>query len=615
MKLNVLLLCIGLLYANWVVGNDRICRDGKTVRIMSYNIHNAVGLDGKRDYDRIADVILRENPQVVALQEVDSVTQRSQKDDILRELAERTLMHRVYAAAIPYQGGKYGIGLLTKEKPLTYRTIPLPGREESRVLLIAEFENYVVCVTHFSLTPADQQASVPLILAEVERIKKPLFLAGDLNALPNSPVITALKENFKILTPAEKPTFPADQPSECLDYIMIGAGDGFALLDRKVVADTVASDHRPVVAEVRLKTPAEGIFRTRPYLQNPVGNGITVSWLTHVPVYSWVEYGTDEYHLNRVHRVVDGQVIANNTIHKIRLENLKPGQKYYYRVCSREILSYKAYSKVFGDTAVSALYTFVLPDVRTSEFTALVFNDIHKQHRTMDSLYARVSNLDYDFVIFNGDCIDDPADEAEAVHSLSYYNDKVGAEKVPVFYLRGNHEIRNAYSIQLRELFDYVGNKTYGAFNWGDTRFVILDCGEDKPDSTWVYYGLNDFTQLRQEQIGFIKQELASRAFSKAAKRILIHHIPVFGNTDKYQPCTKLWGRLLAKAPFQLAINAHTHRYAWHPAGENGCVFPVVIGGGYSLKDATVMVLDKKGKILTLTVLDCKGNILKQAML
>ena len=83
--------------------------------------------------------------------------------------------------------------------------------------------------------------------------------------------------------------------------------------------------------------------------------------------------------------------------------------------------------------------------------------------------------------------------EEQAVRFLSYLNEKVGAENTPVFYLRGNHEIRNAYSIQLRELFDYVGDKTYGAFNWGDTRFIMLDCGEDKPDTTWVYYNLNNY--------------------------------------------------------------------------------------------------------------------------
>ena len=85
-----------------------------TLRIMSYNIHNGVGLDGKRDYARIAKAVLRMSPDVVALQELDSATRRSGGVDILRELSDQTLMHRVYAPAIDYQGGKYGIGLLSK---------------------------------------------------------------------------------------------------------------------------------------------------------------------------------------------------------------------------------------------------------------------------------------------------------------------------------------------------------------------------------------------------------------------------------------------------------------------------------------------------------------------
>lgn len=110
--------------------------------------------------------------------------------------------------------------------------------------------------------------------------------------------------------------------------------------------------------------------------------------------------------------------------------------------------------------------------------------------------------MKYDFVVFNGDCIDDPANHDEATCFLSELNETVGADRVPVFYIRGNHEIRNAYSIGLRSLFDYVGDKTYGAFNWGDTRIVMLDCGEDKPDTHWVYYGLNDFqTCVRHRRV------------------------------------------------------------------------------------------------------------------
>ena len=96
----------------------------------------------------------------------------------------------------------------------------------------------------------------------------------------------------------------------------------------------------------RKNTPAGQIFRTKPCLQSLTGNGITVSWLTHVPVYSWVEYGTDTLELKKARTMLDGQVVCNNYIHKIRLENLEAGETYYYRVCSREILKYGAYSKI-----------------------------------------------------------------------------------------------------------------------------------------------------------------------------------------------------------------------------------------------------------------------------
>ena len=232
----------------------------------------------------------------------------------------------------------------------------------------------------------------------------------------------------------------------------------------------------------RKNTPAGQIFRTKPCLQSLTGNGITVSWLTHVPVYSWVEYGTDTLELKKARTMLDGQVVCNNYIHKIRLENLEAGETYYYRVCSREILKYGAYSKIFGHTAVSPFYSFRVPGERETGFTALVFNDIHQEFQTMAALCEQIKGIDYDFVIFNGDMLDAPGDEDEVVKAFSFYHSLVGATEKPVFYLRGNHEIRNAYSLHLRRLLYYMGEKTYGAFNWGDTRFVLLDCGEDKTD-------------------------------------------------------------------------------------------------------------------------------------
>ncbi|MDE6826865.1 MAG: metallophosphoesterase, partial [Paramuribaculum sp.] len=184
--------------------------------------------------------------------------------------------------------------------------------------------------------------------------------------------------------------------------------------------------------------------------------------------------------------------------------------------------------------------------------------------------------------------------------------------------IRGNNEIRGAYSIGLRDLFDYVGGLPYSAFSWGDTRFVVLDCGEDKPDNTSVYYGLNDFTGLRQQQVKFLNEELKSKEFKKAKKRVLIHHAPVYGlevDYTDYNPCLEIWGPILEKAPFDVALNAHTHKFAFHPRGTKGNNYPVIVGGGFSMADATVMILSRKGRDLKIKVLNTSGDILLETEL
>ena len=618
---TALLLCTGLLtVGSTLQAKDFKTREDNTLRMMSYNIRNGIGTDTIADLQRTAEAIIKQAPDILAVQEVDSVTGRSNQKYVLDELAKMTLMHPIYAPAINYDGGKYGIGILSKERPVSYKYYPLPGREEKRTLLVVEYENYVYCCTHLSLTPEDQVLSLPIINQVAASIKKPLFIAGDMNSHPDSDFIKGLKENFRIISRTKDFTYPADKPAETIDYIAVHKKDSSVVTPvfSQVIDEPLASDHRPIVATAIFRQPKEDIFRIQPYLQNPVNNGITVMWQTTVPTYSWVEYGTDKEHLQKARTIVDGQVICNGLQNKIRLENLVPGQKYYYRICSQEIMLYQAYKKVFGETAVSDFYSFTLPDENVTDFTALVFNDLHQQSVVLKALCNQVKNVNYDFVIFNGDCIDDPVSHDQATHFLNELNTAVGAHLRPVFYIRGNHEIRNAYSIGLRSLFDYIGDKTYGAFNWGDTRFVMLDCGEDKPDSHWVYYGLNDFTKLRKDQADFLAKELQSEAFKNAHKRILVHHIPVYGKGeefDKYNPCRDEWESLLKGAPFEVDINGHTHHYSFHKKGSDDNTFPVVIGGGPSIDSATVMVLEKKGKKMSLKVINTEGKVIKKLKL
>lgn len=223
---------------------------GDTICVMSYNVHNAGGMDGVRDVSRIAGVIIASGADVVAVQEVDSVTNRSGGRYILGDIAAATGMNPAFSAAIDFDGGRYGIGLLSRERPLSVRRVPLPGAEEERTLLLAEFEDYVMGVTHLSLTDADRLASVGILVREAAALAKPLILAGDFNASPDSPAIEALSQTFTPLSDAASPTFPADNPTVTIDYIMYKGDNPPTVLSSQVVNEPMASDHRPVTASL-----------------------------------------------------------------------------------------------------------------------------------------------------------------------------------------------------------------------------------------------------------------------------------------------------------------------------------------------------------------------------
>ena len=354
------------------------------------------------------------------------------------------------------------------------------------------------------------------------------------------------------------------------------------------------------------------IFRSPAYLQNPTTDGMTVMWHTNVPCHSWVEYGIDSLNMQQVQSWEEGIAIANNTSNRIHLTNLKSGTRYYYRICSREITLYEPYKKEFGETATSKISSFTTLDNQMTNFTALIFNDLHDNYSLFDTLFQHVKHIPYDFVFFNGDCIADAQSEEIAIRTISYYSSKIGADNVPSFYLRGNHETRGAYSPYLWNLLGKTGGeKSYGAFSIGDTRFITLDCGEDKPDDFWVYYGLNDFTQFRKDQTKFLEKEITSTEFISASKRVLLHHIPVYGMSERpFVPCRDEWSDLLAKAPFDICLNGHTHRFNYITKGTDGNIFPVVVGGGNNTQSATVMVLSKQQNQMILTVFNCEGEIL-----
>ena len=225
------------------------------ILILTYNVRNCHGLDDSTNYQRVADIIIRINPQIVAIQELDSATLRSNGMVALNELAVRTGMYSAYGPTINYLGGKYGNGVLCKEKPLSWKSVPLPGREEKRSLLIVEFEDYIFCCTHFSLNAEDRLKSSEIINELFNESIKPVFLAGDLNSLPDSDPVKNIQKKWLMLNNSLNQTIPADYPRRCIDYIFAlkNTKHSYKVEKTMVEKEPIASDHLPVWVLVNIK--------------------------------------------------------------------------------------------------------------------------------------------------------------------------------------------------------------------------------------------------------------------------------------------------------------------------------------------------------------------------
>lgn len=220
------------------------------VKIMCYNVQHCVGMDTVLDYDRTANVIIAQQPDIVALQELDSMTKRSKFHNQLGELASRTSYHDIFGKAIEFDSGTYGIGVLTREMPLSTRSIALPG-DEPRLLLVVEMKNYVLACTHLDLEEEPRMESVPLIIDEAKLWQKPFILAGDFNDSIDSPLLQKITQYFTINS-GDEPTFPADEPNERIDYVASFKNHPVLTIESMVVADTMASDHRPLMVKLQL---------------------------------------------------------------------------------------------------------------------------------------------------------------------------------------------------------------------------------------------------------------------------------------------------------------------------------------------------------------------------
>lgn len=237
------------------------------VRVLSYNIHHGVGGgagDGKLDLERQARIIKELKPDLVALQEVDRKTRRSQQVDQAARLGELTGLHAIFGKAMDYDGGEYGLAILSAYPIMASRVHALPTerRREPRALLEATItlgkdgRRLRFFATHLCHESADlRRKQMQAILDAAGNADELMILAGDLNDGPESePLKMLAKEWHDGGGESPKPTYPAHKPNARLDYVFYRPGKRFRLVEARVVDEPAASDHRPVLCVLDILT-------------------------------------------------------------------------------------------------------------------------------------------------------------------------------------------------------------------------------------------------------------------------------------------------------------------------------------------------------------------------
>lgn len=255
-QLSLLVLTItGIITTSHVAGQQQ------EIKVLSYNIHHGENVKGELNLQGIANVILATDADLVALQEVDSITVRTKKTDQLKELAAQTGMYIYFGKAMNYDGGGYGTGILSRYPIKESFSVALPPAgqgSEPRVAAIVTVQLPGDSLLQFISTHLDHknaEARTNQINVLLQHVQGPLpvIIGGDFNATPETREIGLLTQHFKDATAALGATHPSDTPTHKIDYIFLSNKYKWEVKKAKVIEEAVASDHRPVLCELELK--------------------------------------------------------------------------------------------------------------------------------------------------------------------------------------------------------------------------------------------------------------------------------------------------------------------------------------------------------------------------
>ena len=330
-----------------------------------------------------------------------------------------------------------------------------------------------------------------------------------------------------------------------------------------------------------------------PYLQNLSENEVTVVWTTDKPCKSWVEFSKKEDGKNfysqlprKAYASQDG-LCCVDTLHRVTITGLEKNTTYFYRVLSQEVKELLPYRPVLGNIVSTDIWkkplTFTTLDGRQETLSMVMINDIHGKNDLQKKLLEMAPPQNVDMVVFCGDMCNYINKQSDIF--TGFLDTSVGlfASSKPFVYVRGNHETRGAYARNFSRYLAGPEGKFYYAFTYGPIRFIVLDSGEDKPDTDVEYSGLVDFDNYILEQKEWLARELESPEFRAASFRVVLSHIP-FGKGGWYgsERLRKQLLPLLEGARIDLMLSGHNHTFGFMDKGKV-TTFPIIVNSNNSV--------------------------------
>ncbi len=353
-----------------------------------------------------------------------------------------------------------------------------------------------------------------------------------------------------------------------------------------------------------------------PYLQNVGENEVTFVWEVNNPSIGWVELApNDGSHFyatpRRQYFNTKSGVKMTAKLHSVKITGLTPGTTYRYRVYAQEVLSHEGWRVHYGDIAATDVYsqkplTFTTRDRSRAETSFIILNDVHARKDVITPLLNFAKYKEREMVFFNGDMVSQFTDEQTIFDGFMDESIQVFAKEKPLYYVRGNHETRGPFATHFQDYFNPRENHIYGTLQDGPIFFILLDTGEDKPDSDLEYAGITDYDNYRTEQVEWLKQVIASEAFKQAKFKVVIGHIPPVPEKGAWHGTREVMEKfvpILNKGGVDIMICGHLHQHVYVEPSEK-VHFPVLVNSN----NACVLA-ETKGNELNVKVIGLDGKV------